>query len=106
MHKICEFYKLFHEFLKLFPKDEKYSLGGKIEITALEILELSMKTVYAQKPEKTNFLREIDGKVNLLKILVRLAQEINVLDSKKYISLQERLQEIGKMVGGWMRYSS
>jgi len=92
--------------LKLFPKDEKYSLGEKIEVITLEILELSMQTIHAPKMEKINFLRKIDGKTNLLKILVRLAQEIKVLDDKKYISLQDKLQEIGRMVGGWMRYSS
>ena len=31
VHKVCEFYKLFHEFLKLFPKMEKYSLGIKLK---------------------------------------------------------------------------
>lgn len=65
-----------------------------------------MRAVYAQKMEKISFLREIDSKVNLLKILVRLTYEMKILDNKKYIDLQEKLQEIGKMVGGWMRYSS
>lgn len=106
MHKVCEFYKLFHDSLKFFPKDSKYSLGQKIENAVLEILELSMRAVYAQKMEKISFLREIDSKVNLLKILVRLTYEMKILDNKKYIDLQEKLQEIGKMVGGWMRYSS
>lgn len=103
MHKICEFYKLFHEFIKLFPKTEKYSLGQKIENTALEILELSLKSIYLPKQEKIPFLKKIDTKTNLLKVLIRLASETKSLDNKKYLILEKMLQEIGKMIGGWIR---
>ena len=106
MHKVCEFYKLFHDFLKFFPKTEKYSLGQKIENLILEIIELSLKTAYLPKLEKLTPLKEIDSKTNLLKIIIRLTNEIKSLDNKKYLILQEKLQEIGKMVGGWIRYVS
>jgi hypothetical protein len=104
VHKIFEFYKLFHEFIKLFPKTEKYSLGQKIENLILEILELTLKTIYSTKQEKSLSLKKIDVKLNLLKMLIRLANEIRILDNKKYLFLQEKLQEIGRMVGGWIRY--
>ena len=104
-HRIFEFYKLFHDYLKLFPKSEKYSLGQKIENLVLEILEFSLKAAYSYKEEKLIFLKKADAKVNLLKILIRLANEIKALDSKKYLILQEKLQEIGKMIGGWIRYT-
>ena len=104
VHKIFEFYKLFHEFIKLFPKTEKYSLGQKIENLILEILELTLKTIYSTKQEKSLSLKKINVKLNLSKMLIRLANEIRILDNKKYLFLQEKLQEIGRMVGGWIRY--
>jgi len=88
----------------LFPKSEKYSLGQKIENTILEILEFSLQAASASKQEKTALLKTTDIKLNLLKILIRLANEIKAIDNKKYLILQEKLQEIGKMIGGWMRY--
>jgi hypothetical protein len=105
IHKISEFYKLFHQHLKLFPKTEKYSLGQKIESLTLEILELCFKITYSAKTEKIQLLKSVDAKVHLLKNLIRLAQEIKALDNKKYLMLQEQLQEIGKMIGGWIKYS-
>lgn len=87
----------------MFPKSEKYSLGQKIENLILEILEFSLKTVYSPKQEKLSLLKEIDIKVNLLKTLLRLANEIKSLDNKKYLILQEKLQEIGRMIGGWIK---
>jgi len=106
VHKICEFYKLFHGFLKLFPKSERYALGQKIEKSILETIELSLKTVYSSKQEKLLFLKEVDSKVKLLKTLIRLANEIKAIDNKKYFFLQENLQEIGRMIGGWIKYVS
>ncbi len=40
---------------------------------------------------------------DLLKILIRLAKDTYVLDNKKYLKLEENLQEIGRMLGGWKR---
>jgi hypothetical protein len=105
IHKIYEFYKLFHQCLKLFPKTEKYSLGQKIENLILEILELSFKINYSAKNEKMILLKETDAQVHLLKTLIRLAYEVKALDNKKYLKFQEQLQEIGRMIGGWIRYS-
>ena len=89
--------------MKLFPKAEKYTLGQKIENVILEILEFLLSAAYAPKQEKTLLLKEADAKLNLLKTLIRLASEIKALDNKKYLALQEKLQEIGRMVGGWIR---
>lgn len=81
-------------------------MGQKAENLILDILELSIKIVYLPKQEKLTYLKEIDTKINLLKMLVRLSNEIKALDNKKYLILQEKLQEIGRMIGGWIRYIS
>ena len=104
IHKLCEFYKLFHEYLKLFPKSEKYSLGQKVESLILETIEDSFAVAYGQKIEKIPLLQTMSIKTNLLKTLDRLTFEIRAIDNKKYITLQEQLQEVGKMIGGWLRY--
>ena len=80
-------------------------MGQKIENTILEILELSLKATRSPKEEKLTILTNTDTKVNLLKILIRLSNETKSLDNKKYIALQEKLQEIGRMIGGWLKYN-
>jgi len=42
-------------------------------------------------------------KFDALKIFTRLTWELKILDDKKYAELQTHLQEIGKMIGGWLR---
>lgn len=89
--------------MKLFPKDKKYSLGQKIDNDILEILELSVKAAYLSKQEKLPVLKEIDFKINFLKTMIRLANEIKALDNKKYLALEKQILEIGRMNGGWLR---
>jgi len=38
----------------------------------------------------------------LLKFFLRISWEIKAVDNKKYIALSERLDETGKMLGGWI----
>ncbi|MBU2220216.1 diversity-generating retroelement protein Avd [Patescibacteria group bacterium] len=103
-HKICEFYKLFHKCLILFPKHEKYTLGQKIENTILEALELILSASYAVSVYKKDILRKANNKIDLLKYLVRLAQETESVKPKNYLTLEQAILEIGKMIGGWRRY--
>ena len=103
MHKICELYKLFHEYLKYFPKQEKYTLGQKIETTILESLELILSATYLPKNKRFEIIRKASDKIDLLKYLIRLAYETKSINIKKYIILEGKIIEIGKIIGGWMK---
>jgi len=103
VHKTCELYKLFHKYLKVFPKTEKYSLGKKIDILIIEILDNFLQAAYSAREKKIDLLEIADTKINLLKTLIRLANEVQALNNNKYLLLQEKLQEIGKMTGGWKK---
>lgn len=85
------------------PKQDQYSLGGKIQSICLELLENLISASHTDKKSKLEYLAKASTKLDLLKTLVRLAEDIKAIPTKKYLSLSEKLQEIGKMLGGWMR---
>ncbi len=101
-HITYQLYKLFHQYIKLFPKTEKYTLGERIENLILDLLEIIQKASYSPKTNRVIYLEDIDSKIQLLKILIRLTHEVRAIDDKKYLLLQTRLQEMGKMIGGWL----
>ena len=101
--KTYELYKTFHECLRFFPKQEKYTLGQKIENVILEAMELILQTIYSPKNTKSEIIRKVSRKIDLLKYLFRLAFETKSLNIKKYTTLEEMVIEIGKMVGGWLK---
>ncbi len=43
-------------------------------------------------------------KIEVLKRLIRISHELNIIDKKKYIVLESDLQEISKMTNGWIKY--
>lgn len=102
--KLYDFYKNLHSQLKLFPKSDRYTLGGKLDSITLEIFELISQVPLYPKEQKIDILIQMSSKIDLLKILFRMACDNKSLSIKSYLSLQESLQEIGKMAGGWLRY--
>lgn len=102
--KLYEFYKNLYSALKLFPKRDRYALGQRVDNTTLEIFELLFKIGGVNKEHKIEILQVVSAKLDLLKVLLRLARDNQSLADKTYINLQAYLQEIGKMIGGWMRY--
>ena len=102
-NRLCDIYKLFHEYLKVFPKEEKFSLGVKIESVILEILGYTTSASYKPKHNKRELLTKASDSTDLLKILVRLAYETESLNKQRYLVLEEKIIEAGKMIGGWLR---
>jgi len=54
-----------------------------------------------RKDEKAPYIRLAIRKLDTLKILLMILWESKALDNKKYVLLSQKLDEIGKMLGGW-----
>jgi len=39
----------------------------------------------------------------MLRVFLRLTLDVKAINQKKYITLQQALDEIGRMLGGWMK---
>jgi len=75
----------------------------KIQLATLDIIEQLIGASYAKSEQKLAFLNQANIKLELVKLLIRLAEEIKVIPTKKYLSLEGKLQEIGRMLGGWIK---
>jgi len=67
----------------------------------LDIFELLFSVPTSR--DKVNTLQHMSIKVDLLKILLRLAKDSQALENKNYVRLESILVEIGRMLGGWIR---
>ena len=84
------------------PKEHKFTIGATIINTAHKIFELLLKADAARGYKRTGFLTEASLELDLLKIFIRLAKDTHAMSDKQYIHLQGQLNEIGKMLGGWI----
>lgn len=98
-------YEVTHRLIFKFPKHERYTLGEKIENSILEAMEFYILANQASKYEKEKILLKANSKAELLKILFRISLNCAILESKEYLEMENKLQEIGKMTQGWIKYS-
>ncbi|HCR41792.1 TPA: hypothetical protein DIV45_00225 [Patescibacteria group bacterium] len=79
-------------------------MGQFLQTRTLGLLEeLLLASKLPAGYEKKHNLISSSAKLELIKLLVRLAREVNALTDQQYILLQSHLQEIGSMLGGWIR---
>jgi hypothetical protein len=87
--------------LKQFPKHEKYLLANKIRELGYEIFE-SAVTINKKVHKKTTF-SNLNVKHEMLRQFINLAYELKYIDAQKHRVSQTKIDEIGKMIGSWIK---
>lgn len=100
--KSYDFLKEFYIFQLDFPKKDRYTIGQRCENYLLDILE-GIIVAAQSKNNKLATLERTSAKLDLLKVFIRLASDLEILSDKRYIVCQSYLQEIGRMLGGWIK---
>ena len=101
--KSYELYKTFYSFRLIVPKQDRYTIWQRCETLILEILEGLLYASQTPKAEKLPFLEKTSMKLNFLRVFVRLMKDTKSLDTKKYLVLEAAVDEIGRMLGGWIK---
>ena len=105
-HKMYNLYKILSEYQGGIPKVKRYTLWQLCENISLSLLVILIRTGNQKEEKKLETLYEISNNIDLLKVLMRLAKETKIISLKQYIVIQEILQEIGKMTGGWIKFTT
>ncbi|MDD5749662.1 MAG: diversity-generating retroelement protein Avd [Patescibacteria group bacterium] len=101
--KSYDLYKTLHEYRNSIPKKDRFTIFERCENILLDIIA-NILLASSQKPkDKLPTLNNISLKLNLLRVFIRLLKDIKAIDNKKYVSLESMVDEIGKMLGGWIR---
>lgn len=113
--KYLEMLKLLNIYLNHFPKHEKYALCNHIRNTAYELYDLI--TEAQKRYHKKTTLTNMDIAHEKLRMQIRLAHELNYFEFKdgknnkendknqaihRLTTMQRQVDEIGKMIGGWI----
>ena len=85
-----------------YPKTEKYALSSSIRNSMFETLRLILyANKIADKYSKMKILNKIDAEVAMQGFYVRFSYKQRYISSKNYLEWSKRLDEIGKILGGW-----
>ena len=86
-----------------FPKVYRSTLGKKIDSYFLELLESIFISLYLPPEQKITRLSVAISKMDSVKFFLQLAWENKAVSHERYSCLSEKLNEIGRMLGGWKK---
>ena len=90
-----------YQALQQYPKSEKFGLVTDIKHSMDILLE---RCIEAQKKYyKKSTLQDMDVEIMKLRAYLRLSFQLGFLPMKKYEVWSEKVVEIGKMLGGWIK---
>ena len=78
-------------------------MGAKIDSLFTETLELIYTAGHLPRENKLPYIQKAIGKLDLLKFFLQISWEVKALDNRKYITISEPLNEVGRMLGGWYK---
>lgn len=106
-NKVYEMFSYAYPALEQFPRTQR-RLADEIRQTMLSILRLVV--TLENKHYKKTTLGDLDTEVDVLRHLVRLAADPNIMQDKKpclplrkYEQLSRKVDEIGRMIGGYYK---
>jgi len=102
--KLHDMAKYAYPALAQFPKSEKFAMVVDIKRCFNMVLEKAIEA--SKKYHKKTTLQEMDVELMKLRHYLRLSHELGFLPPKKYEILTGMVAEIGKMLGGWIKYTN
>jgi len=101
LEKLKNVYLLWYGYFQILPKPHRYTIGQKIDNLLIESIEAVSTASFLKPAEKLPYVRHAIRKIDTLKILLMILWETKSLDDQKYIALSVKVDEIGRMLGGW-----
>lgn len=92
---------MWYKFYQDLPKAHRHSLGQRIDTLFVEVIEAITAASFLSREEKHPYVRLAIKKTDTLRVLLMVLWETKSFDDKKYITLSVKLDEVGKMLGGW-----
>jgi len=95
-------YLVWYGYYQILPKAHRHSLGQRIDTLFIELMEAVATASFLSPKEKAPYVRLAARKNDTLQVLLMVLWETKSFDDKQYIAISVKMEEIGRMIGGWM----
>jgi hypothetical protein len=86
-----------------FPRNHRFVLGERIERNLYDLLESLLKAKYTR--DRHSLLEQANLTLEILRFQMRLAKDLQCLKVNSYAFAAEAIDQIGKLIGGWLKSS-
>jgi hypothetical protein len=84
-----------------FPRNHRFVLGERIERHLYDLLEKLIRAKYTRQRQEP--LGQANLLLEILRFQMRLAKDLQCLKVKSYGHAAKVIDEIGRLVGGWLK---
>lgn len=93
-----------YKLLIKYPKYEKYALVSEIRRNMYQSLKYILyANKIANKYNRLDILNRLDAEIAMQSFLVRFSYKNKYINTSNYYEWSKRLEEIGKILGGWIK---
>lgn len=89
--------------LKL-PRTEKFNIGNEYKTSMYKMLEEVLLLSKIPDEEKMKYINKIDARLNAQRILLRIMYKNKWIDERRFNYVIEHIYEMGKIIGGLVKY--
>lgn len=86
-----------------FPRNHRFVLGERIERNLYDLLEILIRAKYTR--HRQPLLERANLMLEILRFQMRLAKDLQCLKVESFGFAAKAIDEVGKLVGGWLRSS-
>ena len=102
--KIQSYIEYMLEVILKLPRTEKFNIGNEYKISMYQILENVLYITKIEKSERLSYLNKTDTALNCQRIYLRIMYKNKWIDKKKFEVAISKISEIGRIVGGLIKY--
>jgi hypothetical protein len=87
-----------------FPRSHRFTLGDRLERRLYDVLDLLLRAKYVR--ERAGLLRQANLELEMLRFQFRLARDLKCISLDSYGFASRTVNDVGSLLGGWIRRSA
>lgn len=91
-------------FTKDFSKEYKYTVGESLKKETIELLTLIYRANV--KRDKQEVLQEARERIEVIRLFIRLMKDMQQISLKKFVQINESVENVSKQLAGWQKAMS
>lgn len=95
-----------HKYTITFAREHKYTLGEKLKEESIQLLIAVFKANKAKKSNRLLHIETAREHLELLRLLSRIAKDLDILTARLYVALNLKLEELSKQLTAWQKYTA
>ena len=102
--KLEKYIQYMLEIILKLPRTEKFSIGTEYKISMYKTLNYVMYLNKIEENKCIYYINMLDAQINTQRIFLRIMYKNRWIDEKKFNVAMEQIYEIGKIIGGLIKY--